>query len=119
MAILRTIAPAPRSGTFTLPATAVPTSGADRYLNVVADIPLTAEQEDPALSFSLMVERSPDGVSDWRMVAGCTWSGHPPGIRPWTSPGFGVEVTPLRGAFIRATATVPVSITIGATVTTT
>jgi hypothetical protein len=119
MAVLLTIAPSPRSGTFTLPTVQVPTSGAEQYLNVVADIPLTAEREDLTLSFSLMVERSPDGVSNWRMVAGCTWLGHPPGIRPWTSPGFGVDVTPLRGVFIRATATVPVSMTIGATVTTT
>jgi hypothetical protein len=119
MAILRTIAPAPRSGTFTLPAVQVPASGAERELRVVVDLPLTAEQENPALSFALTVERSPDGVTDWRMVAGCTWVGHPPGADPWTSPGFDVDVAPLRGAFIRATATVPVSMTLGATVSTT
>jgi hypothetical protein len=119
MAILRTIAPAPRSGTFTLPAVQVPASGAETELRVVADIPLTAEQENAALSFSLTVERSPDGVTGWRMVAGCTWIGHPPDGFPWTSPGFLVAVAPLRGDFVRATVTIPVSMTLGATASTT
>jgi hypothetical protein len=119
MAVLLTIAPSPRSGTFTLPTVQVPTSGAEQYLLVVADIPLTTEQEDVALSFSLTLERSPDGTTGWRLVAACTWVGHPPDGFPWTSPGFSLAAAERRGAFVRATLTVPVSMTIGATVTTT
>jgi len=116
MATLRTIAPAVRSGTFTLPATAVPASGAELALLVVADLPVLAEREDAGLSFALTVEQSQDGLTGWRIVAGVTWRGHPPGVEPWTSPGFAVAVAPLRGAFIRATLTIPVALTLGATV---